>query len=184
MWIKYAQMRKNLIKISAFVLALGAFSYKASAQTTTSTSSSNSGVRVSVGVDAGIPHRDVEDVVAPDLGKIVQADVMAGHADPGVGNRQQNAVKKGIGNKERKQCDCRQHQAEGQPALVLEQARDRPAFRGGNVPRLERRGCNRSDRRHQRFLPIDSLRFGRRSHPWSLIERYTRGNGGGAQAAI
>ena len=72
------------------------------------------------------------------VGNIVE---MAGHADPGVGHRQQNAVEKWIGDKKREQHDCRQHQADGQPVLVLEQASDRPPFRGRDVLWFKRNGC-------------------------------------------
>ena len=55
----------------------------------------------------------MEDVVVPELDEIVHADEMAGHSDPGVGNRQQNAVEEWIGDKEREQRHGWQNQAKG-----------------------------------------------------------------------
>ena len=52
----------------------------------------------------------------------------------------------------------RQHQAEGQPALVLEQAGDRPALRRGDILLLLKRNRRSGpDGRHQPFLPTNSL---------------------------
>ena len=101
------------------------------------------------GVEAGVVDRDVEDAVVPDLDEIVEADEMARHADLGIGDRQQDAVDERIGDEQPEQDHRRQHQAGRQPALVFEQAGDRPArwradiFQawGGNV-----------DGRHERFL--------------------------------
>ena len=55
------------------------------------------------GVEAGVPHRDMENVVVPDLDEVVHADEMPGHADSGVSHREQNAVDKGVGDKKREQ---------------------------------------------------------------------------------
>src|ERR1700761_6083554 len=66
---------KNLIKISALVLAFGALTFSASAQTKTSTSSTNSGVQFSVGVDAGIPTGNLSKAYNWNIGGSAQVDI-------------------------------------------------------------------------------------------------------------
>jgi len=75
----------------------------------------------------------VEYVVAPDLDEIVEANEPARHTHSGVGNGQQDAVDERVGDEEREQQDSRQHQTERQPTLVLEQTRDWPTLRRGDI---------------------------------------------------
>jgi hypothetical protein len=65
---------KTTFKISALALAFAALSFGAKAQTTTSTTT-NSGVRLSIGVDAGIPVGNFNDTHSWNLGGSVQADI-------------------------------------------------------------------------------------------------------------
>jgi len=65
---------KNLFKISALVLAFGAITYSASAQTKTSSSTDN-GVRFSVGVDAGIPTGNLNNLYNWNIGGSAQVDI-------------------------------------------------------------------------------------------------------------
>ena len=83
---------------------------------------------------------------------------MARHSDLGIGNRQEDAVDERMGDEHAEQDHRRQHQAGGQPALVLEQAGDRSALRRGDVllpPKRNR--CSGPDGRHQPFLPTNPL---------------------------
>ncbi|WP_040627702.1 hypothetical protein [Mucilaginibacter paludis] len=66
---------KTTIKISALALAFAAFSFGAKAQSTTASTTTNSGVRLSVGVDAGIPVGSFNDTHSWTLGGSVQADL-------------------------------------------------------------------------------------------------------------
>jgi hypothetical protein len=65
---------KTTFKISALALAFAALSFGAKAQSTTSTTS-NSGVRYSIGVDAGIPVGNFNNVSNFNLGGSLQADI-------------------------------------------------------------------------------------------------------------
>lgn len=66
---------KTTFKISALVLAFAALSFGAKAQTTTTSTTTNSGVRLSIGVDAGIPVGDFNKTHNFNLGGSVQADI-------------------------------------------------------------------------------------------------------------
>lgn len=66
---------KTTFKISALVLAFAALSFGAKAQTKTTTVSNSSALRLSVGVDAGIPVGDFTDTHNWNLGGSVQADI-------------------------------------------------------------------------------------------------------------
>lgn len=64
---------KTTFKISALALAFAALSFGAKAQSTTTTT--NSGVKLSIGVDAGIPVGNFSDYYNWNLGGTVQADL-------------------------------------------------------------------------------------------------------------
>lgn len=67
---------KSTLKITALVLALAGFTLGAKAQTNpTSTKTTTSGVRLSIGVDAGIPTGKLSDSYNWNLGGSVQADI-------------------------------------------------------------------------------------------------------------
>ena len=66
---------KTTFKISALALAFAALSFGAKAQTTTSTTTTNSGVKLSIGVDAGIPTGSFNNAYNWNLGGSVQADI-------------------------------------------------------------------------------------------------------------
>src|ERR1700712_2908606 len=65
---------KTTFKISALALAFAALSFSAKAQSTTSTTT-NSGVKLSIGVDAGIPVGNFNDFYNWNLGGSLQADI-------------------------------------------------------------------------------------------------------------
>src|SRR5262249_2636233 len=79
-------------------------------------------------VDAGVPHRDMKDVVAPDLLEILGADKMTRNADLGVGHRQPHAFEEWVSDEQSEEGDRRQQQGHRQPALVLEHPGDRPTL--------------------------------------------------------
>jgi hypothetical protein len=66
---------KTTFKISALALVLAAFSFGAKAQSTTKSTTTNSGVKLSIGVDAGIPVGSFNDYYNWNLGGSVQADI-------------------------------------------------------------------------------------------------------------
>lgn len=66
---------KTTFKISALALAFAALSFGAKAQSTTTSTTTNSGVRLSIGVDAGIPVGSFNDTHSWNLGGSVQADL-------------------------------------------------------------------------------------------------------------
>lgn len=66
---------KTTFKISALALAFSALSFGAKAQTTTTSTTTNSGVRLSIGVDAGIPVGDFNNTHSWNLGGSVQANI-------------------------------------------------------------------------------------------------------------
>jgi hypothetical protein len=67
---------KNVLKISALVLAFAGFSFAAKAQTSTTTSTTTSnGIRYSIGVDAGIPTGNFNNAYKWNIGGSVQADI-------------------------------------------------------------------------------------------------------------
>src|ERR1700712_3156648 len=65
---------KTTFKISALALAFAALSFSAKAQSTTSTTT-NTGVKLSIGVDAGVPVGSFNDFYNWNLGGSVQADI-------------------------------------------------------------------------------------------------------------
>lgn len=65
---------KTTFKISALALVFAALSFGAKAQSTTSTTT-NSGVKLSIGVDAGVPVGSFNDFYNWNLGGSVQADI-------------------------------------------------------------------------------------------------------------
>jgi len=65
---------KTTFKISALALAFAAFSFGAKAQSTTSTTT-NSGIKLSIGVDAGIPVGSFNNGYNFNLGGSVQAEI-------------------------------------------------------------------------------------------------------------
>jgi hypothetical protein len=65
---------KTSFKISALALAFAAFSFGANAQSKTSTTT-DSGIKLSIGVDAGIPVGKFNDAYNWNLGGSVQADI-------------------------------------------------------------------------------------------------------------
>jgi hypothetical protein len=69
---------KNLFKISAVALAFAAFTFSAKAQTTSpasTSSNSSNGVRLSIGVDAGLPTGNISNYYDWNIGGSVQADI-------------------------------------------------------------------------------------------------------------
>ena len=67
---------KSTLKISALALAFAAFAFSAKAQTTpASTTTTSGGVRLSIGVDAGIPTGKLSDSYNWNIGGSVQADI-------------------------------------------------------------------------------------------------------------
>jgi hypothetical protein len=71
---------KSTLKISALALAFTAFAFGAKAQstpasTTTTTTTTSGGVRLSIGVDAGIPTGKLSDSYNWNIGGSVQADI-------------------------------------------------------------------------------------------------------------
>ncbi|RKR81401.1 hypothetical protein BDD43_1547 [Mucilaginibacter gracilis] len=74
--IKKNNTMKTTFKISALALAFAALSFGAKAQTTsTATTTTNSGIRLSIGVDAGVPVGNFSDAYNWNLGGSVQADI-------------------------------------------------------------------------------------------------------------
>ncbi|MEO6521828.1 MAG: hypothetical protein ABIN91_09120 [Mucilaginibacter sp.] len=65
---------KTTFKISALALAFAAFSFGANAQSKTSTTT-DSGIKLSIGVDAGVPVGNYNDFYNWNLGGSVQADI-------------------------------------------------------------------------------------------------------------
>lgn len=70
---QFTNKMKTTLKISALALVLAAFSFGAKAQTTTTTTT-NSGIKLSIGVDAGIPVGSFNDYYNWNLGGTIQAD--------------------------------------------------------------------------------------------------------------
>jgi hypothetical protein len=68
---------KSTLKISALALAFAAFAFSAKAQTTpaSTTTTTSGGVRLSIGVDAGIPTGKLSDSYNWNIGGSVQADI-------------------------------------------------------------------------------------------------------------
>jgi hypothetical protein len=66
---------KTLFKISSLALVVTALSFGAKAQTTTQNPSTSSSVRLSAGVDAGLPVGDFSDTHNWSLGGSLQADI-------------------------------------------------------------------------------------------------------------
>jgi len=66
---------KTLIKISAVALVVSALSFGAKAQTTSQNPSTSSSVRLSAGVDAGLPTGDFSNTHNWSLGGSLQADI-------------------------------------------------------------------------------------------------------------
>lgn len=73
------KVMKSTLKISALILAFAGFTLGAKAQTTTpaptSTTTTSGGVRLSIGVDAGIPTGKLNDAYNWNLGGSIQADI-------------------------------------------------------------------------------------------------------------
>jgi hypothetical protein len=66
---------KTTFKISALALAFAALSFGAKAQTKSTTTTTNSGIKLSIGVDAGVPVGSFNDYYNWNLGGSVQADI-------------------------------------------------------------------------------------------------------------
>lgn len=66
---------KSTLKISALVLALAGLTYTAKAQTAPTSTTTSNGVRLSVGVETGIPTGKLNDSHGWNLGGSVQADI-------------------------------------------------------------------------------------------------------------
>ncbi len=66
---------KSPLKISALVLALAGLTYTAKAQTAPTSTTTSNGVRLSVGVETGIPTGKLNDTHGWNLGGSVQADI-------------------------------------------------------------------------------------------------------------
>ncbi len=66
---------KSTLKISALVLALAGLTYTAKAQTAPTSTTTSNGIRLSVGVETGIPTGKLNDSHGWNLGGSVQADI-------------------------------------------------------------------------------------------------------------
>src|SRR5688572_27732894 len=66
---------KSTFKISALVLVLAGLSYTAKAQTAPTSTTTSNGIRLSVGVETGIPTGKLNDSHGWNLGGSVQADI-------------------------------------------------------------------------------------------------------------
>lgn len=66
---------KSTLKISALILAFAGFTLGAKAQTAPASTTTANGIRLSIGVDAGVPTGKLSDAYKWNLGGSVQADI-------------------------------------------------------------------------------------------------------------
>jgi hypothetical protein len=69
------KVMKSTLKISALILAFAGFTFGAKAQTAPTSTKNASGIRLSIGVDAGVPTGKLSDAYNWNLGGSVQADI-------------------------------------------------------------------------------------------------------------
>src|SRR5215213_10174018 len=93
----------------------------------------------------------MEDAVVPQFVEIIKSNKMTLDADLCIGDREQHALNKRIGDKQPEQDDRWQQQDRGEPTLVLK----RPGNRAAAWQRgITARGCGMLDRRHRASLSL------------------------------